>query len=63
MTATTTRPGKLGLLEELGADGVVLDGLDGASVGEAVATAKPDAIVHLMTAISPAHAGAANLKH
>jgi nucleoside-diphosphate-sugar epimerase len=63
VTATTTGPGKLGLLEELGADGVVLDGLDGASVGEAVATAKPDAIVHLMTAISPAHAGAANPKH
>jgi nucleoside-diphosphate-sugar epimerase len=37
VTATTTRSDRLGLLEELGADGVVLDGLDGAMVGEAVA--------------------------
>ena len=52
VTATTTGPGKLGLLEQLGADGVVMDGLDAVSVGEAVAAARPDAIVHQMTAIS-----------
>jgi nucleoside-diphosphate-sugar epimerase len=63
VTATTTGPGKLGLLEDMGADGVVLDGLDGASVGEAVAIAKPDTIVHLMTALSSAHAGAPDVKH
>lgn len=63
VTATTTDPGKLGLLEDLGAHAVVLDGLDGASVGEAVATAEPDAIVHLMTALSSAHAGAPNVRH
>jgi nucleoside-diphosphate-sugar epimerase len=50
VTATTTSSGKLGLLEQLGAEGVVMDGLDGASVGEAVAAARPDAIVHQMTA-------------
>src|SRR5258708_35352959 len=63
VTATTSSPGKLGVLEQLGADAIVLDGLDAASVGEAVATARPDAIVHQMTAISPAHAGKPNFKH
>src|SRR3712207_4081093 len=63
VTATTTSSGKLGLLEELGADGVVMDGLDAVSVGEAVAAARPDAIVHQMTAISPAHAGKPDMKH
>ena len=52
VTATTTGPGKLGLLEQLGADAVVMDGLDAVSVGEAVAEARPDAIVHQMTAIA-----------
>jgi nucleoside-diphosphate-sugar epimerase len=46
VTATATGPAKLSLLEQLGADGVVMDGLDAVSVGEAVATARPDAIVH-----------------
>ena len=63
VTATTTGPGKLGLLEQLGADGVVMDGLDAVSVGGAVAAARPDAIVHQMTAISPAHAGKPDMKH
>jgi nucleoside-diphosphate-sugar epimerase len=63
VTATTTGPGKLGLLEQLGADGVVMDGLDAVSVGEAVAAARPDAIVHQMTAISPVHAGKRDMKH
>ena len=51
VTATTTNPAKLPLLERLGARGVVVDGLDGGAVGEAVATAEPDAIVHQMTAL------------
>jgi nucleoside-diphosphate-sugar epimerase len=63
VTATTTSGAKLGLLEQLGARGVVMDGLDAASVGEAVATAAPDAIVHQMTAIAPAHAGKPDMKH
>lgn len=63
VVATTTRAEHIGLLEELGATGVVMDGLDPASVGEAVAAARPEAIVHQMTAISPAHAGKPDLKH
>ena len=52
VTATTTDRGKLDLLQQFGADAVVMDGLDAASVGEAVAEARPDAIVHQMTAIA-----------
>ncbi len=62
VTATTTSAAKLGLLQQLGADGVVMDGLDAASVGEAVAAARPDAIVHQMTGLSEAHAGKPNLR-
>jgi nucleoside-diphosphate-sugar epimerase len=63
VTATTTSSAKLGLLERMGAEPVVMDGLDGASVGAAVAKAQPDAIVHQMTGISMAHAGKPDLKH
>jgi nucleoside-diphosphate-sugar epimerase len=62
VTATTTSAAKLGALRQLGADGVVMDGLDAASVGEAVAVARPDAIVHQMTGLSQAHAGKPNLR-
>src|SRR5258708_16452310 len=60
VTATTTSAGKLGLLQQMGAEGVVMDGLDGASVGEVVAAARPDAIVSQMTALSVAHSGKPN---
>jgi nucleoside-diphosphate-sugar epimerase len=63
VTATTTSPIKLGLLGQMGADAIVMDGLDAVSVGEAVAKARPDAIVHQMTAIAPAHAGKIDFKH
>ena len=63
VTATTTAEAKLGLLKELGADGVVMDGLDAASVGEKVAAARPEVIVHQMTAISVPHAGKPDIKH
>jgi nucleoside-diphosphate-sugar epimerase len=63
VTATTTSKAKLGLLARLGADGVVMDGLDAASVGEVVAAARPDAVVHQMTAISMSHAGKPDIKH
>ncbi|WP_436775012.1 NAD-dependent epimerase/dehydratase family protein [Yinghuangia sp. YIM S09857] len=63
VTATTTSPAKLALLADLGADGVVMDGLDAASVGQTVAVARPDTIVHQMTAIAPVHAGKPDLKH
>ena len=60
VTATTTTPDKLRLLSDLGARGVVMDGLDAAAVGEAVAAAGPDVIVNQMTGLSRAHAGSAN---
>ena len=63
VTATTTSSAKLGLVERLGAEAVVMDGLDAVSVGEAVAKAQPEAIVHQMTAISVAHAGKMDMKH
>ncbi|PVY96345.1 NAD-dependent epimerase/dehydratase family protein [Actinomycetospora cinnamomea] len=63
VTATTTVRSKLGLLEQLGADAVVMDGLDAVSVGEAVAAAQPEVIVHQMTGLSTAHAGKPDLKH
>ncbi|HEU5420233.1 MAG TPA: NAD(P)-dependent oxidoreductase [Streptosporangiaceae bacterium] len=63
VTATATSPAKLGLLAELGADGVVMDGLDAVSVGEAVAKARPEVIVHEMTGISVTHAGKLDFKH
>jgi nucleoside-diphosphate-sugar epimerase len=63
VTATTTSAGKLVLLEQLGAEGVVMDGLDAMLVGEAVAAARPDAIVSQMTALSVVHAGKPNFRH
>jgi nucleoside-diphosphate-sugar epimerase len=63
VTATTTSPAKLGLLRQLGAEGVVMDGLDAAMVGEVVASAKPETLIHQMTAISLAHAGKPDIKH
>jgi nucleoside-diphosphate-sugar epimerase len=63
VTATTTSPARLGLLASLGAEAVVMDGLDATSVKEAVVQARPDAVVHQMTAISVTHAGKPDLKH
>jgi nucleoside-diphosphate-sugar epimerase len=59
VTATTRSGRKAGLLRALGAEPVIVDGLDGAAVGEAVARAEPDAIVHQMTSL----AGGADLRH
>ncbi|MET9310871.1 NAD(P)-dependent oxidoreductase [Kribbella sp. NPDC003505] len=63
VTATTTSAAKLELVRAAGAEAVVMDGLDGAAVGEAVALARPDVIVHQMTAILMAHAGKPDIKH
>jgi nucleoside-diphosphate-sugar epimerase len=52
VTATTRRSKGVDQLRALGAAVVIVDGLDGAAVGEAVARAEPDAIVHQMTALS-----------
>nr|WP_281284475.1 NAD(P)-dependent oxidoreductase [Nonomuraea diastatica] len=55
----TTRMARLGLLERLGAEAVVMDGLDAASIGQVVALARPEVVVHQMTAIS----GKPDIKH
>jgi nucleoside-diphosphate-sugar epimerase len=60
VTATVTSAAKLGLVEQLGAEAVVMDGLDAVAVSMAVAKAGPDAIVHQMTAIGGQKA---NTKH
>jgi nucleoside-diphosphate-sugar epimerase len=60
VSATTTDSAKLGVLQRLGAEGHVMDGLDPLSVGEVVAAAKPDVIVNQMTGLSARHAGKAN---
>lgn len=62
VTASTTSAAKVGLMKQLGADVVVMDGLDGLAVAEAVARANPEVIVHQMTAISVAHAGKPNMR-
>lgn len=49
--ATTRSPAKLAGLSDAGAEPVVLDGLDALAVGEAVAKAEPEVIIHEMTAI------------
>lgn len=63
VTATTTSAARLDLVSRMGATGVVMDGLDPASVGAAVAEAQPDVVVHQMTAISMTHAGKPDIKH
>jgi nucleoside-diphosphate-sugar epimerase len=63
VTATTTSRGGLGRLAELGAEGVLMDGLDPVSVETAVAAAGPDVIVNQMTALSVTHAGKPNLRN
>jgi nucleoside-diphosphate-sugar epimerase len=52
VTGTTTSDGSLGIIRAMGAHPVVMDGLDAAGVGEAVARATPDVIIHQMTALS-----------
>ncbi|MFL5620948.1 MAG: NAD-dependent epimerase/dehydratase family protein [Gemmatimonadaceae bacterium] len=52
VVATTRRLDRAERLRRLGATVATMDGLDAASVGEAVARAEPDAIIHQMTALS-----------
>jgi 2-alkyl-3-oxoalkanoate reductase len=58
VVATTRTPGKVELLRGLGAEPVVVDGLDAVAVGEVLAQAEPDVVIHQMTAL----AGAGNLR-
>ena len=59
VTASTRSPDKVDRLRGLGAQPVVVDGLDAPGVREAVARAEPEAIVHQMTAL----AGKADLRN
>jgi 2-alkyl-3-oxoalkanoate reductase len=59
VTATTRSPGKVAALRTAGADAAVVDGLDAIAVGEAVARAEPDVVMHQMTAL----AGGFDLRH
>ncbi len=59
VTGTTTSERSTRAIRELGAEPVVVDGLDAAGIGEAVARAEPDAIIHEMTALS----GAPDFRH
>jgi len=59
VTAATRNPAKVARLRELGAEPTVVDGLDAMAVGEAVARAEPDAVVHQMTAL----AGDTDMRH
>jgi 2-alkyl-3-oxoalkanoate reductase len=52
VAATTRSAAKAEQLRRMGTTFFVLDGLDGAAIGEAVARAEPDAIIHQMTALS-----------
>jgi 2-alkyl-3-oxoalkanoate reductase len=56
---STTRAEKVSELRAFGAQAVIMDGLDAAAVGDAVARSAPDVVVHQMTAL----AGGADLKH
>jgi nucleoside-diphosphate-sugar epimerase len=59
VTGTTRSVDNVGALRALGAQPVVFDGLDAVAVGEAVARAAPDAIIHQMTSL----AGTPDMKH
>jgi nucleoside-diphosphate-sugar epimerase len=51
---TTHSPRRRSLVERLGGQGLVLDALDRAAVAAAVAQARPDAVIHALTALPPA---------
>ena len=57
--ATTRSADKVDLLRRLGAEPVVVNGLDAAAVLDAVARASPQVIIHQMTALS----GTPDMKH
>lgn len=52
VTGTASSERSAEVVRALGAEAVVVDGLDGMRIGEAVARAEPDAIIHEMTALS-----------
>ena len=58
VTGTTRTASKMDAIRRLGAEPLIVDGLDAGAVAKAVGDAKPDAIVHQMTAL----AGTPNLR-
>ena len=52
VTGTTRSEGSAAAIRAMGAEPVIVDGLDAVGIGEAVARARPDAIIHEMTALS-----------
>lgn len=52
VTAMTRSSGKAGLIRQLGATPVIADGLDAGAVLTAVSKARPEVIIHQMTALS-----------
>src|SRR5260221_2426461 len=52
VTASTRSPGKAAMLRELGAEPTVVDGLDAMAVGEALARAEPEVVIHQMTSLA-----------
>ena len=59
VVGTTSSANRVTAMSAMGAEPVLMDGLDAAAVLQAVRAAKPDVIVHQMTAL----AGVKNLKH
>ena len=59
VTSTTRDARRIELIEWMGAEAVVVDALDSAAVGESVAKAEPDAVVHQLSALS----GKLDVKH
>jgi nucleoside-diphosphate-sugar epimerase len=53
VTAMTRTPQKMSDLSAMGAEPVLADGLDGAAVANAVADARPDAVINQLTSIPP----------
>jgi nucleoside-diphosphate-sugar epimerase len=51
VTGTTRTPSKLPDLRAAGAEGVVVDALDASSVSSAVSAARPEAVIHQLTAL------------
>ena len=51
VVGTTRSESKRALIEEMGGTAVVVDALDAGQVGDAVAKAEPDAIIHQLTSI------------
>src|SRR6266581_9299589 len=58
VVATTRSPAKTDRLRALGAEPVIVDGLDAMAVGEAVGHAEPEVVIHQMTQL----AGIKNLR-